>query len=95
MGESRAFYRFSQGANNMKNSAIERAIDLLSGWFLNGIIVALWAMSIAVLVQMDYPAAFQIWPVVMLLGMIALSLPFALVIMLKGGFRHIDRKTVF
>lgn len=83
------------GGNLMKNSLVEKMIDQFSGWFLNCIIVALWVMAVGALAQMDYPAAFQIWPVLMLLGMIAISLPFGLVVMLKGGFRHNERKSVF
>ena len=79
----------------MKKSGIEKVIDLLSGWFLNGVILAVWGASVFLLTRLDYPAAFQIWPVLLVLAMIAFSLPFALAIMLKGGFTHSARKTVF
>lgn len=79
----------------MKNSIIEQAIDKISGFFLNGIIVSLWLLSVGVLAQMDYPAAFQIWPVLLLLSMVALSLPVGLIIMFTGGITHSHRKTVF
>lgn len=79
----------------MKSSVLEKSIDMLSGWFLNGVIVSVWVMSVILLTKLEYPAALQIWPVLLVLGMIALSLPFALAMMLKGGFAHSDRKSVF
>jgi hypothetical protein len=93
-GEETPIINYLEGVS-MENSIVEKTIDMLSGWFLNGVIVAVWALAILVLTQMEYPAAFQIWPILVVLGMIALSLPFAMAMMLKGGFTHSHRKSIF